>query len=539
MKKTPERRWLIYVAVYAILACTLMYLVTAGGMGVSFDSEKYLLMALYFEQGAWGTAFNTTWLPFYPMMVALGASVGIHPLVDAARLISLLCFVISVVTVFLLGRLVEGRITAHLSALFTLLMAPLIFVFSYCWSETAYIMLSLLCLLMLTLFLKGPESRRTKYLIWAAVFGGLGFFTRYLGFSLILAGLLVILLVDAHARKFRVLRRMLLFGCISGLPMLLNLLGCLFSLGSIARKTAASQFSLPETIGLLLGTLHRDFLTFDLGFRKYKFFLADSAWWPGFSLVWFWSSVVILAFLVFSAVLIVKFGLTSRSFRDLLRPGTGLAVYVAVYVVTLIGISSSIYLDPIGTRFAAPLYPFILVLVFSGIRHLGRAVAGRKGARLFFAAAAFGAILFLCAQLVSICSMHRGISSGSFPAMEHPGNRNRASLRFLQSRLNPNDLVVTNIPDKMEFIWPRDIPYLGVAGGELSPMLAQFIQQASHRAVYVLICAADYSIWQITDADQISKNTHLLPSRGVFGNDYVYQIGGGTGAWPPDRPPAR
>ena len=168
-----------------------------------------------------------------------------------------------------------------------------------------------------------------------------------------------------------------------------------------------------------------------------------------------------------------------------------------------------------------------------------RTVAGRKGARLFFSAAAFAAILFLCAQLVSICSMHRGISLGSFPAMEHPGNCNRASLRFLQSRLNPNDLVITNIPDKMQFIWPRDIPYLSVSAGGLSRVLDQLVQEASHRSVYVLICAGDYSSWQITDVEEISKTTDFLPTRGVFGNDYVYQIGGRTGASPQDEPPAR
>lgn len=522
-KQHQRNQKLIFAFLYGFLAFGVIYVMTSGGMGVSFDSEKYLLMAKYLNEGEWENAFNTTWLPFYPMTIALTTLVGLSPGVDAARMVSIICFVVSIMVVFFLGLQIQGKATAHLSTLSVLIFAPLVYTFSYCWSETVYIMLSLLFLLLLTLFLNAPEEKNTRYLVGSAILAGLGFFTRYLGFSLIGTGLLVIFFLGHRDRPSKRFKEMLLFGSVGILPMLFNLLMCFVYLGTITRKTAPSEFSFFQQLIRFFATFYHDFLSFALTFQKYEFFFTNLKSWDKFNSAWFWFNKIILLCLIVFAVFFIKFVFSSKSFRSLLRPQIGLVVHVAVYSVVLIGITSKIYLDPMGTRFTTPLYPLIMLLVFSNIFHVSGTFASRKLKWLFFYLAILGIHLFWGIQLVSTASVYKGISSGSFPAMEHPGNRNRTSLKFLQENISSDDLVITNIPDKLSYIWPREPLYLSVSTGGLNQVLNQIIYESSRRSVYVMICTEDYSHYFITDIEEINEKTGLFAWRKIFGNDYIYK----------------
>jgi hypothetical protein len=48
----------ITILLYGALAFVVIYVMTSGGLGVSADSENYLMLADCFTQKLWGKAFN-------------------------------------------------------------------------------------------------------------------------------------------------------------------------------------------------------------------------------------------------------------------------------------------------------------------------------------------------------------------------------------------------------------------------------------------------------------------------------------------------
>lgn len=517
-----------YLLLYAILAFVAIYVMTSGGMGVSFDSERYLTTAYHLKQGdvekALERAFPHSPM-FYPLAIASIPSIGADRGLGAARLVSILSLVVSVVMVFLLGLKIQGDITAHLSALSMLFLSPVLYAFCYCWSETLYVVLSLLFLLALTSLLKAPEGRSMRHLIACGVFAGLALVTRFIGLSLIGTGILAILFLSNPERSSRKTKKLLTFVSVSLFPLMLNLLLAFSYLGTIARESAPSG---PSILGQLVGffvTIYRDFLSFDLGFQKYVFFFAGLV--PEDRLVspWFWLGIAVLlclgAFMVFSAKLL----LSSRSFRQSVKPQLALLMYIASYGLLLVVITSLTRLDPMGSRFTMPLYPPILLLAISLTIHVVSRLDHRRQKKSLSAAVVLGLLFFWGVQLISTSSIYKGISTGSFPAMEHPGNRNRASLKFLQENADSKDLIVTNVRPKLFFIWPRQAPYLANPGSELRPHLG-LLSRESHRrsgSVYVLICTQDYSQTAITDIESINEATGFFPWKKVFGNDLIYK----------------
>ncbi len=549
IKKAVQNRTFIFALLYGVLGLLIMYVMTSDGMGVSVDSERYLIAADHLKEMQISEALRTAFphFPlFYPLTVALVGLPGSNEGVGAARMVSILCFVVSLMAVFLLGQKIQGKPTAHLSTVSVLIFAPLIYTFSYCWSETLYIALSLFFLLTLILFLNAPQGKETKYLVGSAVFAGLGFLTRYIGFSLIGTGFLVIFFSYKRGRTSKRLKQILLFGLVSASPMLIHLLVDFLCFGTLARKSAPSPFSLSQQLGRFFVIIYRDFLSFDLSFEKYTFLFSHINPGNKLSSPFFWFGLVILLCLLFLSVFFIRLILSSESFRRWLKLLMGCAIYVALYGLLLIGITSSMQVDPIGTRFTTPLYPVFVLLVFSCVFHIRGAFDKRRLKRLILGWAILATFLFGVIQLISTASIYTGISSGSFPAMGHPGNHNRASLRFLQRNLSPGDLVVTNIPNKLSYIWPRETPYRRLS--RLDQLLSQMAGQTYDSSVWVLLSTQDrdldpfvitftedgseyvYPLHLGTPTEQCSIIEEGLTGRGLFyrriafGYDYLYRL---------------
>lgn len=227
VRKIALNQKVVFPFLYGILALAVIFLMTSGGMGVSVDSERYLITANHLRHLEFETAFKTVFPHspiFYPFTIALVQILGLAEGIGAARMVSILSFVVSVIVVFFLGLQIQGKPTAHVGTLSWIVFAPLIYAFSYCWSETVYIMLSLLFFLMLTLFLKAPKGKETGYLVICSIFAGLGFITRFMGFSLIGTGILVLVFLVKHDRVSQKLKEILIFGLVAILPMLINLI---------------------------------------------------------------------------------------------------------------------------------------------------------------------------------------------------------------------------------------------------------------------------------------------------------------------------
>jgi hypothetical protein len=130
--------------------------------------------------------------------------------------------------------------------------------------------------------------------------------------------------------------------------------------------------------------------------------------------------------------------------------------------------------------------------------------------------------------------------------MENPGNLNRASLKFLKRNLSSTDPLLTNIPEKLSYVWPREIPHWGFPKLDLiSHGIPDWFSQSS---AYLLLCTKDrdlYPLWcKFEEGDSLHGwNLHeLVPEeqkrvieedfekrglsfkRSVFGYDCIYQL---------------
>ncbi len=511
-------RTLIFSLLYAALAFAAIYVMSSGGLGLSSDSENYLITADRFAQGRWGDAINPIWPPLYPLTVAAVGFAGSAEPIAAARIVSILSYLILVVAVFLVGLRLQGKSVAHLSAVSVLCLASLIYVHCFCWSETLYTMFSVLFFLWLTSFLKSAPEGRSGHLIWAAIFAGLGSVTRFVGISLVATGILSILLLGEYRPWSRKLKRTLVFALVAGVPLLLHYSACFLRYGLAGKTQFPSKFTFWHQSLLWFSTIYHDFLSFDLGFWKYVFFF-------GFGSLWLWLQIVFLAGA--AALLVAAFG--SRPPATLsgsnLTPRLAMLLYLVLYSGIILYVGSTVAIDPVGSRFTVPLYPIILLLVISGFSSGYRRLAHRGKRNLALALVIACAGSFWGIQTISDLSIHRGIGSGSFPAMEHPGNLNRDSLRFLKEQADSNDVIITNIPQKLAFIWPRQTPYPDIPRQDWDSTERDLTYEASRRSIYVLICTEDFSPLGIItqDVEETDRKSDLFSWRKDFAGDAVFK----------------
>jgi 4-amino-4-deoxy-L-arabinose transferase-like glycosyltransferase len=515
---TRRSRAVIFALLYAALAFTLIYIMTSGGPGVSYDSENYLVMAERFTLEQWSRTFNPVWPPLYPLIIAAIKVLGTADLVDAARLVSIFCYLLLIVAVYRVGVRLRGELTGHLAAISALFFAPIVYVYSFCWSETLYTLLSILFFLTLIPLIQSPEQGKTKYLVLSAIFAGLASVTRYVGFSLIGTGILAILLLSYSERKRERLRRAGLFALVAAVPVFLHYFACFLNYGLAGKTQFPSKYTFWHQLFQLFFTLYRDFLSFDLGFWQYTYFFQLGP-------LSFWLKILLLTGTTALVLLFVFSLLTSRASWSFFKPHLGMLFYLIMYCSIILYVGSTVAIDPMGSRFTVPLYPLILLLAFSAAHYLCSNVFNKGAKAAAFLLTGVCAVLFWGIQITSTASIHKGIDSGSFPTMEQPGNLNRESLAFLRENADSNDVIITNIPRKLSFIWPRQAPYADIGKEQWQSFQSELLLEASRRSIYVLICTEDFAPLGISvdEIEQTNRQFNLFSSQGQFGSDLVFK----------------
>jgi 4-amino-4-deoxy-L-arabinose transferase-like glycosyltransferase len=509
---------LTFTFLYAALALVIIYVMTSGSLGISVDSENYLNIAHRFTEHLWGTAFNPVWPPAYPLSIAVIKALGVAELVGAAQAVAIISFVILVVTVFLLGLRLQGKLTAHFSAISTLFFASLIYIYCYAWSETLYIMFSLLFFLMLILLLKAPPEKMTEYLIGSGIFAGLGTVSRLVGFSLIGTGILSILFLSNYHPKSKRLKKTLVFMLVSGIPVLFHYLTCFYYYGLRGKTQWPSKYSFSHQLSQFFLTIYHDFLSFDLSFWKYVFLLGS-----GFPLFWIRTIVLFCSFIFL--ILFFKVAFSARLPKEVYKFPIIVIFYSVLYGSIILLVSLTVAIDPIGSRFTSPLYPLFLLLAFSFVFQVCNSFTQQKIKRLLWVIAILGTVSFWAIQITSCLSIYKGIRSGSFPTMEQPGNLNRGSITFLKENVDSSDMIITNIYRKLDLLWPRREPYPDIPKEDWEKNLKAVTYEASQRTVYILICSEDFAPYGITveDMDTTNEKIGLFSWKKIFGNDYVYK----------------
>lgn len=376
------RRLFVPLLVVIALAAAAFTLVATEkyGVGASPDSVAYLSAARSLRSGSLATYSGDPYIIWPPGLPALLAAIPGDPLV-VARFLDALCLAALALLVGLWVKQASGPLVGLAAAALAATSIPLLYVYSFLWSEPLFILLTTASLFCLAKYRVRPSMR---LLLSAAVLAGVAGLTRYSGTVLIAIGA-ALLLMDATRSLRSRLKSVLLFGLIGAAP----LVAWLLRNWVVARTLTGRQP--PQTP--LSAQLH-------------------GAW--GTALAWTSLHVPLTAdlspvqHLAQGLMVIAVLGLLgwfAWSRRRTLFSRATLAdssfwmatVFAAGYVVLLIYTAATSKLDLLGDRLLSPVYPSLLVACLIAAHY-----AWQRW-RLRYSRPRLGTWLLLIAVLVVAC----------------------------------------------------------------------------------------------------------------------------------------
>jgi hypothetical protein len=341
-------------ALFALAGAGMIWVATARyGPGLSADSAKYLSAAESFSRGRGFIEFDGKPLvehpPLYPFAIAALHRISGGDLLRCARLLGAVVFGLTVwVFGCLAGRhFADSPLLASVAPLVALISAALFRVGVMAWTEPLFVLLVVVFLLLIEIY---RDREGWRGLVVLAVVAGLSTLTRYLGVSLIAAGVAWLLL---HHRAFPKVAavRALAFALIASLPL---------GLWAARNHRIASTWLGPRdpaSVGL------SDNLLAVRAQLLYWFLPGKSPPLAGLR----WGLVVLgFALLLFSLGGLWRRG-QERPWRKACGPILPLAMFLSSYTLFLLGTAARAAFDAIDGRLISPLYlPLGLMLLVLG-----------------------------------------------------------------------------------------------------------------------------------------------------------------------------
>ena len=352
----PDRFTMVLAALAVLGAVLVLSRQVAYGVGLGWDSINYISVARNllagegfvqdtFVETTEGSLDYTMWAPLYPSLLAASSFLVFDPWDIAGPLNA----VIFGVTVFVAGRWLRRRIQSRplvlLACLAVMLAIPLTRAASYAMSETPFILFTTLSLIWIDKFVL--DGKRTD-LVWAGVFTALACLTRYLGVTVLVAALPLLLFRPGVALLDRV-KHCAAYALISLIPIGLWMLRNTLLSGAPTGPKPPSNDTLPEILSATLADLSRWAL----------FWLPSDAVRIAASAL---TAMVLLALAV--AIWRVFFrwrqGGASQQWSSLCLFGGFALVYLGVLLVA----QTVTFGEPAGGRY---LYPMYIPLLFAGV----------------------------------------------------------------------------------------------------------------------------------------------------------------------------
>ncbi|MCD8739465.1 hypothetical protein LT679_02525 [Mucilaginibacter roseus] len=244
----PKTRYLKHLdtLLFAIAGYFAVYFFTKySGVGISPDSIMYASAAESIYKHGNLITFNgspLTFFPvFYPAVLSLSFLFGVDAIKAGPVINGLLFGGVLLLTGYCISRFKKPSVLYKWLVLAAILLSPaLLEIYSYLWSETLFIFLTIL---FVPFFKRYLDSPRIKHLLYVAVVAGLCCITRYAGITVITTGCLMILANAKPELKKRFVH-ITLFGFAGLLPLIINLLVNYFSSGysTGTRKPSVTTF---------------------------------------------------------------------------------------------------------------------------------------------------------------------------------------------------------------------------------------------------------------------------------------------------------
>lgn len=456
-----------------------------GGIGVSPDSVVYTSVArnIYYQHQL--EAYNHMPLVdfpvFYPIFLSVSMSVsGLDPVVSGPVLNGLL-FGVLIYLCNVAFRKSSNAITARWALFISLLISPaLLDVYTMLWSETLFILFSIVLLLLTHRYCK---TTSLIALIGMAVCAGMACITRYAGITLIATGGFIILFRLATPLRKRI-GHTLLFGSISSAFLLANLL-----------RNA-------QITGTLTGEREKGVTPFFTNMRYCGMVFCD--WLHLLKDHYQWAAMLATAALLLPAIVLIRRVLQRTSHGTV--HNIALAFFFIYTSFILISSTISRY-EQINNRLLSPAFTPLLLVVIYGLSKLPEHFS-HVHKTYILAPLAVLFILFQAGQLQAGRSMYNEYSHYGIPGYTQDPWRHSQVTQYLNSHphlFTPGVTIYSNANEAVYFT-------TGLAARSLPHTIdAEDVETLVDAEIHYLIWYNDVNDTDLVSMPFISAHKKLTP----------------------------
>ncbi len=239
----PDRFTLLLAAAAVLGAGLVLLRLASYGSSVGADAANYITAArsLLAGDGLVGLGGGpwVYWPPLYPALLAGGGLFGLDPYAVAGPLNAVIFGLTVLVAGWWLRHHLHSRLLWLWGCLSITLALPLAEIASHALTDSVFVLFVTLSLTQIDAHLGGAAGRAP--LIRAAAFGALACLTRYLGASVILAA--VPMLLAARVAPREKMKRIVVYTLIAGLPLGLWMLRNFLLAGSTTGERGFDSYS--------------------------------------------------------------------------------------------------------------------------------------------------------------------------------------------------------------------------------------------------------------------------------------------------------
>ena len=444
---------------------------TQSGPGISADSTYYIFVGenLYYGGGFYIPFYDATLTaetPLYPLSIAAFMHLGFDA-EQAARLIPILCFASLMFPLFFLGKITNDVFTGYVVCLICLVFMRLLWIASYAWTEMLYTFLSVLVILFLTKFAESNEGKN-KTLCVAGLFTALACLTRYIGVTLLLVGLIVIVLKNKSRLK-KAASQILLFGSISCLPIIPWLYRNIILTSNLQGfAVVPSEVGLLDNINLTVATILGGY---SVGQLSHLYSYA------------YIGLVPIIVATCFIVIYVKTHSAEKKVWLRYLGKNYVTISYTLIYLISYIIIRSNLF-HGVSHRDLCPVYPFLTLVVISFIFYAYSRIEKPSLKPTLFSIINISCALFLVFQ--ASISLHYWQDAKNGLGYNAPFWRNSQAIAWVASNVPDDGMVYSSKRDAISFRLKRPARFLPRSGNERE--IEEFFEELKNEENSFIIC---------------------------------------------------
>ena len=361
----PDRFTLTLAALALLGAALILARQVNYGVGIDLDSTIYISVARHLLEGEGFVELTNKepfvkWPPLYPLLTAAASLFVFDPL-DVAGPLNAAIFGL---TIFVAGHYLRQRIHSRFLILWAclaiLLSIPLTLMANTAMSEPLFILFVTLSLLHTDYFLH--QGKRAS-LLWAAVFTALACLTRYIGLTLPMT-IVPLLIFQRNTALVAKMKHIAAYTLISVFPITLWMLRNFLLSGMPTGPRPPSDLTLPQILASMLNTLSR-WVLLDLPLGEFHSFTVTLI------------GVALLA-------LTIAVGVTLRAQQKVgtwtnWRPFYIFGSFSLIYLISLIGSTAITVVESPNNRYLSPVY---IPLLFTAVLVMDRFLRAEQQRKL-------------------------------------------------------------------------------------------------------------------------------------------------------------